>query len=222
MSAELQALEDNDTWSVVSLPSGKSVVGCKWVYKAKLLVDGTLERYKTRLVAKGYTQQEGVDYFETFSPVAKLVTVRTLLAVAAVRGWFLMQLDVNNAFLHGELLEEVYMPLHPGYEKKDATLPANAVCKLHKSLYGLKQASHQWYTKFSSSLLHIGFVQSNADNSLFIRTHGDVFISLLVDVDDVVIATNKDDAADLKKFLYSQFKLKDLGDLKCFLGIEVV
>lgn len=165
-------------------------------------------------MAKGYTQQEGVDYFETFSPVAKLVTVRTLLAVAAVHGWFLMQLDVNNAFLHGELLEEVYMSLHPGYEKKGATLPANAVCKLHKSLYGLKQTSHQWYTKFSSSLLCIGFVQSNADNSLFIRTHGDVFISLLVEV------TNKDDAADLKKFFYSQFKLKDLGDLKCFLGIE--
>lgn len=118
MSAELQALEENNTCSVISLPSGKSVVGCKWVYKENVLANGTLERYKARLVAKGYTRQEGVDYFETFSPVAKLVTVRTLLAITAVHGWFLMQLDVNNAFLHGELLEEVYMSLPPGYEKK--------------------------------------------------------------------------------------------------------
>ncbi|XP_073019373.1 uncharacterized mitochondrial protein AtMg00820-like [Primulina eburnea] len=100
MTDELSALESNDTWSIVSLPSGKRAVGCKWVYKAKFRADGTLERYKARLVAKGYTQQEGVDYFETFSPVAKLVTVRTLLALAAIRGWSLMQLDVNNAFLH--------------------------------------------------------------------------------------------------------------------------
>ncbi|KZV44334.1 hypothetical protein F511_18136 [Dorcoceras hygrometricum] len=115
MNDELKALELNHTWSVVSLPLGKSMVGCHRVYKAKLAADGSLHRYKARLVAKGYTQQEGLDYLETFSLVAKLVTVRTLLALAAARGWSLIQLDVNNAFIHGDLDEEVYMSLPPGY-----------------------------------------------------------------------------------------------------------
>ena len=143
MTAEITALETNQTWSLTSLPPGKTPIGCKWVYKVKLRSNGTLERYKTRLVAKGYNQQKGFDYFETFSLVAKFVIIRSLLAIAAVKGWVLYQLNVNNAFLHGILDEEVYMTLPPGFHSKGEPYPSDTVCKLQKSLYGLKQASRQ-------------------------------------------------------------------------------
>jgi len=150
---EIAALQATRTWSLVPLPSHKRPIGCKWVYKIKLKADGTVERYKARLVAKGYNQVEGVDYQETFAPVAKMVTVRLLLSVTALRGWHLHQLDVNNAFLHGDLDEDVYMTLPPGFGRKGET----RVCKLHKSLYGLKQASRQWFIKVSGALKAAGF-----------------------------------------------------------------
>lgn len=133
---ELQALEENNTWTLTPLPPGKRPIGCKWIFKTTLNSDGSVERYKARLVARGYTQIEGLDFHETFAPVAKLVTVRCVLAITASRSWHLYQLDVNNAFLHGDLNEDVYMKLPPGYGKKGET----RVCHLEKSLYGIKQA----------------------------------------------------------------------------------
>lgn len=111
MRHELDALEANGTWQVIPLPTGKRAIGCRWVYKIKYNSDSTIERYKARLVAKGYTQVEGLDYSETFAPVAKLTTVRCLLAIAAAKKWHLYQLDVHNAFLHGDLHEDIYMAL---------------------------------------------------------------------------------------------------------------
>ncbi|PNX93189.1 putative copia-type protein, partial [Trifolium pratense] len=122
MQSEIDALCENRTWSLVSLPPGKKPIGCRWVFKIKRKSDGSIERYKARLVAKGYTQVEGVDYFDTFAPVAKLVTVRVILSVAAAKNWPLHQLDVNNAFLHGDLHEDVYMQLPPGFRRQGEPL----------------------------------------------------------------------------------------------------
>jgi hypothetical protein len=188
------------------------------VYRIKRKADGTVERYKARLVAQGYTQQEGVDFFDTFSPVAKLTTMRLLLAIAAAQGWFLKQLDVDNAFLHGDLNEEVYMKLPPGLQPE---FP-NQVCRLQKSLYGLRQASRQWFSKLSNALVSLGFRHSEYDHSLFTKSQNGSFTALLVYVDDIILTGNSLSSIEsVKNFLHATFKIKDLGDLKYFLGLEV-
>ncbi|KAF5450382.1 hypothetical protein F2P56_030740 [Juglans regia] len=223
MKAELHALEENHTWTVTTLPPNKTAIGCIYVYKTKLKSDGSLERHKARLVAKGYTQKEGFDFQETFSPVAKLTTVRVFLAIAAIKNWSLTQMDVHNAFLHGDLDEDIYMQLPPGYHIKSEQIKGeNLVCKLNKSLYGLKQASRQWFSKFSNSLTAIGFHQSKFDYSLFTKVSPNGFIPLLVYVDDIIVGSDSQREIDsLKSYLQSKFKIKDLGPLKYFLGLEV-
>lgn len=139
MQTELKALEENHTWMITDLPPGKNIVGCRWVYKVKRHSNGSVERFKARLVAKGFTQEEGIDYHETFAPVVKMTTVRIFLTVAISKQWPIYQLDVNNAFLHGDLDEEVYMALLTGFYKDQKT--SGKVCKLLKPIYGLKQAS---------------------------------------------------------------------------------
>ncbi|KAH9666221.1 protein kinase domain-containing protein [Citrus sinensis] len=218
MEDEITALEKNNTWTLTHLPDGKKAIGSRWVYKIKYQSDGTIERYKARLVAKGYTQTEGIDYHATFSPVAKLVTVRALLSLAAVKGWILEQLDVSNAFLQGDLEEEVYMQVPQGFSKQGEHL----VCKLNKSIYGLKQASRNWFSKFSATIQQAGFRQSKADYSLFVKTNAKFSTFVLVYVDDIIVAGN--DAAEvsrIKDFLAQKFYIKALGKLKYFLGIEV-
>jgi hypothetical protein len=153
MNLELFALQCTKTWTLMPLPKNKKPIGSKWVYRIKYKSDGTIERYKARLIAKGYTQVEGVDYFDTFAHVAKLTTVRLLLAIASVKNLHLHQLNVNNAFLHGDLNEEVYM-IPP--EGPNLSNP-NLVCKLNKSLYGLKQASRMWFEKLANFLKFVGF-----------------------------------------------------------------
>ena len=218
MHAEITALEQNHTWTLVDLPPRKHPIGCKWVYKVKYNVGGTIERYKARLVAKGYTQVEGVDYFDTFSPVAKLTSVKVLLAIAAAKCWFLEQLDVNNAFLHGDLHEEVYMKFPPGMSFSTP----NQICKLEKSLYGLKQASSKWYSKLSNALISLNYMQSTTDYCLFTKAEGSSFTAILVYVDDLVLAGNNlEEIQHVKQFFDRQFKIKDLGQLRFFLGFEV-
>lgn len=222
MTKEIAALEANKTWTLVPLPANKNVVGCKWLFKVKFKHDGTVERYKARLVAKGFTQTEGLDYFETFAPVAKMTTVRSLLALAAVFAWNVTQMDVTNAFLHGELQEEVYMSIPPGYDVPEHLkhIP-NLVCKLLKSLYGLKQARREWFLKFCTVLIQFGFVQAQSDHSLFTLAQQGSIIAILVYVDDIlVLGNNLKFIASVKAHMAKHLLIKDLGNLKYFLGIE--
>jgi hypothetical protein len=172
MGVEFNALQQSGTWSLVPPTSDMNILPNKWVFKIKKRSDGTIERYKARLVANGYHQQEGINYTETFSPVVKHSTIRIILALAVHHKWPIRQLDVQNAFLHGILSEEVYMRQPSGFI--DPNYP-NHVCKLHKSLYGLKQAPRQWSTRFSDYLEELGFCESKADYSLFTFHKGDLF-----------------------------------------------
>ncbi|KAJ0960835.1 hypothetical protein J5N97_001284 [Dioscorea zingiberensis] len=154
MQVEYSVLLRNNTWSLVPRPRDTNLVGCKWVYKIKRRADGSIERYKARLVAKGFHQEEGVDYFDTFSPVVKQTTVRLVLSLAISKGWSVCQLDINNAFLNGELQETVFMEQPKGFV--NSAFPLH-VCKLHKALYGLKQAPRAWFNKLKNFLLSTGF-----------------------------------------------------------------
>uniref|UniRef100_A0A2N9EKA6 Integrase catalytic domain-containing protein n=1 Tax=Fagus sylvatica TaxID=28930 RepID=A0A2N9EKA6_FAGSY len=205
------------TWDLVDLPPEKSVVGCKWVFKIKTRSDGSIERYKARLVAKGFTQEYGIDYEETFAPVARLSSVRTLLAIAASRQWKLFQMDVKNAFLNGDLSEEVYMQPPPGLSH-----PPDKVCRLRRAFYGLKQAPRAWFAKFSSTVSRLGFSISSYDSALFLRRTGKGTILLLLYVDDmIIIGDDLSGIQELKAFLSQNFEMKDLGHLSYFLGLEI-
>ena len=165
----------NGTWEVIDRPYGCKPVGCKWVFKKKLRPDGTIEKYKARLVAKGYTQKEGEDYFDTYSPVARLTTIHVLLSLAASRDLLVHQMDVKTAFLNGELEEEIYMDQPDGFVEKDQE---GKVYKLLKSLYGLKQAPKQWHEKFDKILTSTNFVVNEADKCVYYRYGGGVCVIL--------------------------------------------
>lgn len=217
---EIKALEKTCTWEIVKQVEGKVPVGCKWVFTVKYRADGTIDRHKARLVAKGFTQTYGIDYQETFAPVAKMNTIRVILSIAANQEWPLHQLDVKNAFLNGKLEEEVYMALPPGFE--DVYGKQN-VCKLKRSLYGLKQSPRAWFDRFSKAIKNFNFTQSQADHTLFFkRSQGEKITVLIVYVDDIIITGNDSEGIQsLKDYLGREFEIKDLGLLKYFLGMEI-
>jgi histone deacetylase 1/2 len=219
MDVEYNALMKNNTWHLVPPIKGRNIIDSKWVFKIKRKADGTLDKYKARLVAKGYKQRYGIDYEDTFSPVIKMPTIRAILSIVVSKGWSLRQLDVQNAFLHGVLEEEVYMKQPLGYE--DKTRPGY-VCKLDKALYGLKQAPRAWYARLSTKLLSLGFHVSKADTSLFYFNKEGITVFVLIYVDDIIVASSSQEATTrLLSNLKKDFALKDLGELHYFLGMEV-
>ncbi|RVW65650.1 Retrovirus-related Pol polyprotein from transposon RE1 [Vitis vinifera] len=217
---EIDALEKNGTWTITDLPVGKRPVGCKWIFTIKYKADGSVERFKARLVARGFTQSYGIDYQETFAPVAKLNTIRILLSLAVNQDWCLQQLDIKNAFLNGDLEEEVYIEIPPGFEE---SMAKNQVCKLQKSLYGLKQSPRAWFDRFTKAVLKLGYKQGQADHTLFVKkSHAGKMAILIVYVDDIILSGNDmEELQNLKKYLSEEFEVKDLENLKYFLGMEV-
>jgi hypothetical protein len=220
MDEEMAALDANASWELVVLLEDKKTIGCKWVYKVKHNADGSMSKYKARLVAKGYAQTYGIDYEETYNPVAKMTTIRAIIIMAVAKGWSLHQMDVKNVFLHRDLQEEVYIKQPSGYV--DQTHP-NLVCRLKKALYGLKQAPRAWSEKISEYLVTSGFQTFDEDFSLYVKKTDHGIVVIVIYVDDLIITGDSDaDISDLKKFLKQKFEMKDLGKLRYFLGIEVI
>ncbi|CAI5476854.1 unnamed protein product [Closterium sp. Yama58-4] len=217
MESELKSIEENDTFELVELPEGRTAITSKWLFKIKSDADGKIERYKSRLVAKGYQQKENVDYKELFAPMVKPTTLRTLLAGAAIKGWVVKQLDIVTAFLNGILEEEIFMAQPEGFDDG-----SGRVWKLKKALYGLKQAPRQWYLKVREVLEEIGFTPSTADHSLFMLGEGEQRSFMVVYVDDILIFSPSSDLVkEVMLKLQDKFKCKSLGDVNFYLGLHI-
>jgi hypothetical protein len=221
MDDEMLSLMKNKTWEVVELPKGRKAIGCKWVYAKKDGIDDVSPvRFKARLVAKGYAQKEGIDYNEIFSPVVKHSSIRILLALVAQFDLELVQLDVKTAFLHGNLSEEIYIRQPEGYEEKGKE---GLVCKLNKSLYGLKQSPRQWYLRFDKFMKDQDYTRSHYDHCVYHKKlSGGTYVYLLIYVDDMLIASS--DITEIRKLkaqMQKEFEMKDLGEARKILGMEI-
>ncbi|PKI70590.1 hypothetical protein CRG98_009095 [Punica granatum] len=212
-------IEKNDTWELVDRPQDRKVIGVKWVYRTKLNPDGSVNKNKARLVVKGYAQVWGVDYSETFAPVARLDTIRLLLAIAAQMEWIVFQLDVKSAFLNGSLEEEIFVEQLEGFSLKNHE---DKVYVLKKALYGLKQAPRAWYSRMDDYLQSLGFKRSLSEFTLYTKKakEGVVIVSLYVD-DLLVTGSDKNQVELLKKDLMKVFEMTDLGKMAYFLGMEI-
>lgn len=220
MKDEFESFEHNKAWTLVNIPSGKTPVKCKWIFKKKRGALGEVLRYKARLVAKGFTQQYGVDYEETFSPVVRYSTIRLLLAVAAQNGLSVDHMDVKTAFLNGDLKEVVYMEQPQGYE-----VPGKEkhVYKLHKAIYGLKQASKAWYDKINNVLINLGFKKSLCEPCVYVRGEKEDLLIIALYVDDILLFSHGTKVKDeLKLELTKKFEMKDLGLAKHILGMRLI
>ena len=210
----------NNTWELADLPPGSKPIGCKWIFKKKLNPDGSIDKFKARLVAKGYRQKEGVDFFDTYSPVARLTSIRVLIAIASIHNLIVHQMDVRTAFLNGELEEEIYMDQPEGLIVQGME---HKVCRLRKSLYGLKQAPKQWNEKFDQILTSNGYMINESDKCIYSRFNELSGVIICVYVDDMLIfGTDMEVVRRTKKFLSDHFDMKDLGVADVILGIKII
>ena len=219
MKTELESIEQNKTWEYAVLPKDHKAIGLKWVFKVKKDPAGNVVKYKARLVVKGYAQVHGIDYDEVFAPVARMETVRVLLALAAQGEWEVHHMDVKSAFLNGNLQEEVYVHQPPGFS--DPKHPGK-VLRLRKALYGLKQAPRAWNARLDHELKHLGFIRCSEEHAVYRRGTGRVLLLVGVYVDDLIICgPDSKSIAEFKQQMKRSFDMSDLGLLTYYLGLEV-
>ncbi|KAK4396977.1 Retrovirus-related Pol polyprotein from transposon TNT 1-94 [Sesamum angolense] len=220
VNSEMDSIVSNRTWVLVDLPSGCTTIGCKWIFKKKLKPDGSVDKFKARLVAKGFKQKEGIDYFDTYSLVARLTTIQVLIALASVYNLSIHQMDVKTTFLYGELEEEIYMDQPEGFV---AHGNERKVCKLVKSLYGLKQAPKQWHEKFDQTILAFGITVNENDKCIYCKVKGDRIIILCLYVYDILlIGSCIEIITETKSFLKNKFEMKDMGEADVILDIKLI
>jgi hypothetical protein len=220
---EMDSLISNKTWKLVELPPGCKTIGCKWFLKKKLKSDGTIDKFKARLVArlvaKGFKQKADLDFFDTFSPVTRITSIRLLIAIAAIHDLKIHQMDVKTAFLNGDLEEQIYMDQPEGFVE---ARQESKVCKLTRSLYGLKQALKQWYEKFDSCMIENGYKSNECDKCIYSKSweNSHVIVSLYVD-DLLIFGSNLYFINETKNMLRSHFDVKDLGEANFILGMKI-
>ena len=219
---EIEAHLKNKTWELCRLPAGKKAIGSRWVFKIKYNTDGSIERYKGRIVAKGYAQRQGVDYTETFAPTARFAALRSVIALAAIEDLELEAIDISTAFLNGDIDSEVYMEVPEGVQTHHENDDHKLVVRLLKGLYGIKQGPRIWARKLHSELANLGFERLECDHSVFIYKRDNIRIIIPVHVDDLLLASKiKEALANFKAELGKRFKIRDLGPVKQILGIQL-
>jgi hypothetical protein len=218
MVEEYDSIVKKSAWEIVPIPIDKSMVGLRWIYKVKQVVDGSVEKYKATFVARGFSQIRGIDYDESFAPVARYSSIRSILALSTQMGWRIHEMDVKTAFLNGIIEEEVYIEQPKGFETFDRE---SHVCILKRSLYGLKQAPCAWYTRIDSYFTGLGFTKSEADENLYqIVVEGKILIIVLY-VDDLILTGDEQLIHLCKEDLAKEFEMKNLGLLHYFLRLEI-
>ena len=219
MKEEMEAIDRNHTWELVAPPPNCKPIGLKWLFKVKISAKGEIPRYKARLIVKGYSQRQGIDFDEVFAPVIRFESIRVLIAIAAQEGWILHHLDVKSAFLNGEVEEELYVKQSEGFliEGKEQW-----VLRLKKALYGLKQAPRAWYFKLHQCLLSLGFTKSRHEQAVYLKSSSVHKLIVGVYVDDLIVTgTRAEDVKIFKARMAEKFEMSDLGSLSLYLGIEV-